>query len=268
MADRQADPDGWHGGNTYEDFMGRWSRMLGREFVQWLAPDPGLNWLDVGCGTGALVDAILASAEPASVIGCDPAQPLVDYAGRHTQDERASFVLAGAGSLPSHPQGYDVVSSLLALNFMPDPVAALAEMRSLLRPGGCVAACVWDYAGQMQFLRHFWDVAVECDPECAKLDEGVRFPICQPQPLAQAFREGGLHEVAFEALEIPTHFASFADYWDPMLAGTGPASAYVASLDEAARMRFRSRLQERVDPSGRGPIELIARAWVARGSNA
>jgi ubiquinone/menaquinone biosynthesis C-methylase UbiE len=172
--------DRWTAGSTYEDFMGRWSRLLAPHFVSWLDLPRGLHWLDVGCGTGALAHAILELADPASVTGCDPAAPFVEYARATLHDERASFIVAGAGELPPRAGGYAAVASSLALNFMPDPAAAVREMRSICSLGGTVAAGVWDYAEGMEFLRRFWDAASALDPAARALDEGARFPLLPP----------------------------------------------------------------------------------------
>jgi len=253
-------------GSTYEDFMGRWSRRLAREFVSWLAVPAGEHWLDVGCGTGALTTAVCDQARPASVLGCDPAAPFVEYASRHSAHERASFVVAGVGTLPARPDGYGSVSSLLALNFFPDHAAAVSEMRSVGRPGGTVSACVWDYAGRMEFLRRFWDAAVAQDPAARKLDEGARFPICRPDALIDLFRDAGLADVACDAIEVPTRFAGFDDFWRPLLGGTGPAAAYVASLDDDRRGRLARRLEDDLPRDRDGSMALVARAWAVRGS--
>src|SRR5215813_2835857 len=104
MSDFVADfPDRWTAGSTYEDFMGRWSRRLAPRFVAWLGVPAGAHWLDVGCGTGALTEAICAHASPASVVGCDPAEPFVGHARAHSQDNRVSFVTAGVDRLPERP---------------------------------------------------------------------------------------------------------------------------------------------------------------------
>ena len=168
--------------------MGRWSRPLAKRFVSWLRIPEGVHWLDVGCGTGALTDAICSHASPASVLGCDPAGPFIEYARSHCRDVRASFVVAGAGDLPGRAEGYGSVASSLALNFLPDPDSAVREMRSLTAPRGTVSACVWDYGGRMEFLRHFWDTAAAVDPTARDLDEGKRFPLCRPGALADLFR--------------------------------------------------------------------------------
>jgi len=258
--------DGWVAGPTYEDFMGRWSRLLAPEFLSWLRIPGEARWLDVGCGTGALTDAICKHADPASVLGCDPAVPFIEYAGEHSEDDRASFVVAGAGSLPRHDDGYGSVTSLLALNFFPEPEAAVREMRSVTAAEGTVSACVWDYAGRMEFLRRFWDVVVAEDSSAREFDEGVRFPICRPEALADLFIGADLADVSCEAIEIQTEFASFDDYWKPLLAGTGPAAAYVASLDADRRAGLARNLELDL-PRGRdGAILLSARAWAVRGT--
>jgi SAM-dependent methyltransferase len=258
--------DRWAAGSSYEDFMGRWSRRLAPRFVSWLhAPARG-HWLDVGCGTGALTDAICRHALPASVLGCDPAEPLVEYARAQCQDPRASFAVAGAGGLPDRAGGYDGVTSLLALNFLPDAEAAVQEMRSLTAARGTVSACVWDYGDGMQLLRRFWDAATTVDATARALDEGERFPLCRPDPLAELFRAGGLRDVLCEPIEISTELASFDDCWQPFLGGTGPAPSYVASLDADRRTALARTLEQTLPRGPGGTIPLTARAWAVRGT--
>jgi SAM-dependent methyltransferase len=258
--------DRWAAGATYEDFMGRWSRRLAPRFVSWLDAPGRLHWLDVGCGTGALTAAICETADPASVVGCDPAAPFIDYARRQARDPRRSFAVAGAGALPPRAGGYGAVTSLLALNFFPDPPAAVGEMRSLAAGGGTVSAGVWDYAGRMDFLRRFWDAAAAEDPDARRFDEGERFPICRPAALVDLFRAAGLGEVACESIEIETEFAGFEDYWRPLLGGTGPAPSYVASLGEERRAALARRLERALPRGSGGTITLVARAWAVRGT--
>jgi ubiquinone/menaquinone biosynthesis C-methylase UbiE len=155
--------DNWAAGDAYEAYMGRWSRALARTFVEWLPSKPSAHWLDVGCGTGALTSTICELCEPATVVGCDPSEPFVADARRRLADERASFVQAGTGNLPEREGGFDAIVSGLALNFVSDPGVAVAAMADRLSPGGTVGAYVWDYAGGMMFLRHFWDEAASID---------------------------------------------------------------------------------------------------------
>jgi SAM-dependent methyltransferase len=257
--------DKWAEGTTYENFMGRWSRLVAPRFVSWLSVRPAANWLDVGCGTGALAEAICAGASPASVVACDPSRPFIEYARQRRAAPHVSYVVAGAGQLPARPGGFDSVTSLLALNFFPRPDAAIDEMRRITGPNGLVSACVWDYAGRMEFLRRFWDSAAALDAGAAELDEARRFPICQPDALLSLFREGGLVEVVCESIEVPTRFSAFAELWKPFLGGTGPAPSYVAGLDRTQREALAKRYEQSLHPEPDGAISLVARAWVVRG---
>jgi SAM-dependent methyltransferase len=257
--------DSWVAGDAYEAYMGRWSRLLARAFAVWLSPQRQAHWLEFGCGTGALTAALCEHCEPASIVACDPSQPFLEYARKGLSDARVSFVAAGAESLPRRDGGFDSVVSGLVLNFLTDPGAAVASARERLRPGGMVAACVWDYAEGMELLRAFWDTAAETDPRAAALDEGRRFPLCRPPALASLFRSAGLTEVVTQALDIPTRFTSFEDYWTPFLRGTGPAPGYVASLDPQNRESLRERLRLRLHAESDEPIHFQARAWAVRG---
>lgn len=258
--------DRWAAGSSYEDFMGRWSHLLAARFVSWLDVPHDRHWLDVGCGTGALANAVCAHARPASVTGCDPAEPFIEFARDHVRDTRVTFVVAGVDSLPRRPDGFDSIASLLALNFFPAPEAAMRNMRSAAARHGTVSACVWDYAGRMEFLRHFWDAAVTIDPTAVALDEGHRFPDCHPDGLTRLFRGAGLLDVRCEAIEIPTVFASLEDYWRPFLGGTGPAPAFVASLAAGRRDLLARRLENGLPREPDGGIALVARAWAVRGT--
>jgi SAM-dependent methyltransferase len=258
--------DQWSAGSSYEEFMGRWSRRLAPRFVSWLRVPARAHWLDIGCGTGALTAAICSDADAASVTACDPATPLVEFAGERNRDARVSFVAAGVGSLPRHAGGYGSVTSLLALNFFPDPEAAIHEMRSVAAPRATISACVWDYADGMQCLRRFWDAAASVDAAARALDEGGRFPLCRRDALMTLFSGGGLADVRCEPIDIPTVFTSFDDYWRPFLGGTGPAPSYVASLDPERRARLARTLAAMLRTEPGGTIALTARAWAVRGA--
>jgi len=258
--------DRWQAGSTYDDFMGRWSRLLAPRFVSWLPARFDAHWLDVGCGTGALCEAIAARARPASVIGCDPSGPFIDSARQRCTDARVSFVVAGVGDLPTREGGFDRVTSALALNFFPDAESAVDEMRRITATGGLVAACVWDYAGRMEFLRHFWESAAAIDPRARELDEGRRFPICRPEALEALFRGGGLRDVACQSIEIAMRFPEFADFWRPFLGGTGPAPSYVAGLESRQRDALAEHLEHSLPREPDGSIGLTARAWAVSGA--
>lgn len=245
--------------------MGRWSRRLARDFVLWLNPATSLHWLEAGCGTGALTSAICAQAQPASVTACDPAAPFIEYARAQLNDRRASFLVASAHDFPLRSNGYDQLTSLLALNFIPEPGAALERMCAAAVAGGTISAAVWDYAGGMQMLRYFWNAATEVVPGAAEFDEGRRFPLCAPGPLTDLFGQAGLVEVRCEALDIVTDFANVEEFWALFSGGTGPAPAYVATLDPATRAAMRARLDASLPRDPDGSVRLRARAWAVRG---
>lgn len=258
--------DVWAAGNLYEPYVGRWSRVVAKEFLAWLAVPAGRSWLDVGCGTGALTQCILRDAAPARVLGLDPSAGFVEHARAHTADGNAAFEIGDAQSLPVDSGEFDAAVAGLVLNFVPQPARAVGEMRRAARPAGLVAAYVWDYAGKMELMRYFWDAAVELNPQAGALDEGVRFPLCHPQPLAALFREAGLANVEVRAIDAPTPFRDFDDYWTPFLGGQAPAPGYCMSLDEAKRAALRERIRTKLPLRPDGSIHLVARAWAVKGS--
>jgi SAM-dependent methyltransferase len=257
--------DTWSSGRAYEPYAGRWSRLVAHEFLPWLAVSPGQLWLDVGCGTGALTQTILRLAEPRAVIGIDPSEGYIAYARASVPDARARFAVGDAQALPAESGAYDAVVSGLVLNFVSHPALAAAEMARVTRPGGAAAAYVWDYAGQMQLMRHFWDAAVALDPGAHVHDEGARFPLCTPEPLATLWGDAGLRAVEVRAIDVPTIFRDFDDYWSPFLGGQGPAPSYAMSLDEERRAALRERIRDALPEASDGSISLLARAWAVRG---
>ena len=246
--------------------MGRWSRQLAIAVVGRLAEPAGLRWLDVGCGTGALSAAILEVAAPASVTGVDPSVEFVASACEKMVDDRAVFKVAGADALPLNDASVDVVACGLVLNFVPDAVAALGEMRRVVVPDGLVLAYVWDYGDGMQMLRYFWDAAREHDPTAAELDEAVRFPVCQKGGLKKSFVAAGLQNAQGFAVSIAMRFNDFDDFWLPFLGAQGSGPTYLAGLSNAAQEEVRSRLQFMLPVQQNESIQLTARAWAATGS--
>jgi SAM-dependent methyltransferase len=173
--------------------------------------------------------------------------------------------VADAQAIPVESAQFDAAVSGLVLNFVPKPWLAVREMARGVRPEGLVAAYVWDYAGKMELMRHFWNAAVELDRAAMELDEGRRFPLCQPSPLTELFTQAGLREVQVLPIDVPTRFRDFDDYWTPFLGGQGPAPGYAMSLSEERREVLRDRIRARLPIVSDGSIELIARAWAVRG---
>ena len=255
----------WAVGDAYEAYVGRWSRLVAGAFLDWLDQPAGGYWLDVGCGTGALTATVLAAADPARAVGVDPSQAFLASARARINDPRSAFCAGDARALPLPDRHFDAVMSGLALNFVPDPHLAASELARVTAPGGAAAAYVWDYAEGMAMLRSFWDAAIALDPAAAKLDEGRRFPLCQPEPLRRLWLDAGLDQVRVEAIEVPTVFADFDDYWTPFLGGQGPAPGYVMSLTEDPRAVLRDRLRVDLPSAPDGSIPLTARAWAVSG---
>ena len=260
--------DRWESGAAYEGYIGRWSRLVAREFLDWLDLPDGLAWLDVGCGTGVLTRAILESCAPRSVVGVDPSGGFLDHARATTSDARTRFERGNADATGQDDASFDVAVAGLVLNFVPDVRAALAEAQRVVRPGGTVGAYVWDYASGMQLIRVFFDAAIALDPAMAAHDEAVRFPITHEGRLAETFEAAGMLDVDHRPIDVPTVFRDFDDLWTPFLGGTGTAPTYVATLDERARDALRDRLHNSLPIEADGSIRLTARAWAVRGRRA
>ena len=258
--------EAWGSGGPYEQYVGRWSRIVAREFLAWLGVPAGQTWGDVGCGTGALVAGMLATSAPQAVFAIDRSAGFLAAARSTIPDQRVRFAVADATALPWASASCAATVSGLVLNFVPDAVAMVREMVRVTRPRGQVAAYVWDYRGGMEMMRHFWDAAVEVHPEDAALDEAARFPVCRPEPLKALFRDAGLTAIAVRSIAIPTVFRDFDDYWTPFLGKQGTAPTYVASLDSATRDRIRAVLQARLVAAADGSITLTAQAWAVQGT--
>jgi SAM-dependent methyltransferase len=257
--------DIWASGEAYEPYVGRWSRLVALKFLEWLAVAPGSLWLDVGCGTGALTQTILQVAAPRAVKGIDAAEGYIAFSRRKIIDNRVTFQRGNAQALPVGTAAFDAVVSGFALNFIPRPEQAVREMARATKPGGLVGAYVWDYAGRMQFMRHFWNAVAALDPVAADLDEGRRFPLCNPGPLADLFQAASLTGVEVRPVDIWTVFEDFEDYWSPFLGGQGPAPGYALSLSEDDRALLRERIRAALPFALDGSIPLMARAWAVHG---
>jgi SAM-dependent methyltransferase len=258
--------ENWGSGGPYEQYVGRWSRKVAREFLAWLEVAPRQTWGDVGCGTGALTETILAELDPQSITAIDRSEGFIAEAQRRIADPRVRFEVGDATALPWPGSSCDVTVSGLVLNFVSNADSTTKEMARVTRSGGKVAAYVWDYAGGMQMMRHFWDVAVELNPSDSALDQAERFPLCQPEPLETLFRDAGLTSISVRSIDIPTVFRDFDDYWTPFLGKQGAAPTYLASLNETDREQIRDALKARLVPNADGTIAMIARAWAVQGT--
>jgi SAM-dependent methyltransferase len=245
--------------------MGRWSRLLAPQFLDWLNVPAGRRWLDVGCGTGRLTQAILARAAPQRILAVDRSEGFIAFAREHQGDPRAEFRVGDAQSLPVESAAYEAAVSGLVLNFVPQPERAVAEMARAVGPEGTIGIYLWDYGGKMQMLRHFFIAAAALDPAAYELDEGRRFPLCQPEPLRLLLQAAGLRAVEVRPIEIAMDFRDFDDFWTPFLGGQGAAPAYVQTLTAEQQAALRERLRQSLPTAVDGSIPLVARAWAAKG---
>ena len=259
----QADYDAWNAGQSYDHYMGRWSRKVASRFLDWLDAPDDADWLEIGCGTGALTSNILEMCKPASVLATDASEGFVAHAQDAIDDPRATFITATAQELPAASRSVDVVTSGLVLNFVPDLKAGLLEMQRVLRRGGILSFYVWDYpGGGIDFIDRFWKAAASLDPKAADLDEGARFPFCTEDGLAGLCAEAGIDRPDVQAITIATEFPDFEAFWHPFTLGAGPAPGYCMSLSAEDRGALKARLAETL--GGHGPVKLSARAWAVK----
>lgn len=255
----------WTAPESYEGYIGRWSGATAPEFLAWLHVRRGARWLDVGCGTGELTRAILEHSAPESVDGFDLSEAYITYARERSAGSVATYAVADALSLPCANGVYDAAVAGLCLNAVTDQPGAVAEMMRVVKPGGTVGAYLWDFDGKMQMLRYFWETVEALDPGSEDTSVDPRFGICKPDPLAELFCGAGLHDVEVRAVDTPTVFKDFDDFWVPFQQGEAPAQKHTASLSDERRAALRERLRTTLPVIGNGSIPLIARAWAAKG---
>jgi len=251
---------------AYERFMGRWSRLVAPRLVDFTdLPEEG-RVLDVGSGTGSLAYAIAERKAHTRVTGIDPSKEYVAYAGsRNAFPDRVGFEVGDAQQLRFPDSSFEAALSLLVFNFIPDPKRALFELRRVTRPGGKLAAAVWDYGGGMRMLRAFWDAAAGLEPAAEQLDE-KHMPLCRAGELPALWKQGELENIREQAIDINMRFESFTDYWEPFLLGQGPAGAYVRRLDRDRLQALRREVKSRLALSDEAkPFVLPARVWAVRG---
>ena len=250
---------------AYEDMMGRWSVRLAPRFARFAQVHDGTRILDVGCGTGSLVQAVADMTQQSEIVGIDPAQPFVDYARARFTERRFSFDCGNAMDLPYPDEAFSQSLSLLVFMFIANPEQAAKEMRRVTRAGGSVAACIWDRDG-LEMTSIFFEEATKLDADAEARAQRPRH--CnQKGDLFQLWRSTGLADVRETALEIQTDFTSFDDYWLPFAKGVGPQGVYVVGLTTERRAALRAALRTRLladQPDG--PFSLTAKAWAVRGT--
>jgi SAM-dependent methyltransferase len=246
--------------SAYDRYMGRYSEQLAVTFLSFTGGDPGLRALDVGCGPGALTQVLATGLGASHVAAADPSDSFVTACSERVPD--ADVRQASAADLPWDDATFDLVVSQLVLNFLPDAEAGVAEMLRVMRPGGMLAACTWDYAVGMTMLRTFWDAARELDPESPDEAQTMRFTT--ERELADVWEKAGLSDIRTRSLEVSAEYADFDDYWLPFTLGVGPGGAYAASLDAERLERLRDGCFRRLG-APTGAFILSARAVAVSG---
>jgi SAM-dependent methyltransferase len=254
-------------GAAYEVWLGRWANRLAKVFLDAVdLPETG-DLLDVGCGTGALTLAMAERWPGRGVIGLDLAAPFIAYALSRRVGDWPVFEVGDACALKYQDGRFAGVMAHLVFLFIPKPEIALREMRRVTRPGGTVAAVVWDSRGGLVFQRMLWDTAVAIDPNArVARDSLFANPVAIPGGLAGFFREAGLTAVEEQSLTIRMDYENFEDYWQPFLGGQGPVGAYFTNLAPDLKARIKEAVRDAYcSGSPDGPRSLTASAWAVQG---
>lgn len=246
-------------GATYDSFMGRYSTRLAPEFANAAGVEPGDTAIDVGCGPGALTSHLVARLGPDAVFACDPSPTFLEAcAARHPG---VTVKPGRAESIPFPTDSADHAMAQLVLHFVSEPAQAAREMARVVRPGGGVSACVWDFREGMEMLRGFWDAALTIDPDAPDEARTLRFG--RPGEIADLFAADGLVEIVESNIRVSSTYRSFDELWAGFLAGVGPAGSYCLALAENDRQRLRNELFERLgSPTGTFTLGAVARCAV------
>jgi ubiquinone/menaquinone biosynthesis C-methylase UbiE len=256
-----------HDAAGYEKLMGRWSQKLAPLFIDFAGLADGEKILDVGSGTGSLTFALAKAADLGEISAIDYSPVFVEAANRRNTDPRINFRQADACALPFEDGAFDRALALLVLHFVSEPGKAVAEMRRIVRPGGVVAAVVWDHLGGMPGMRMMVDTVAALSEGGRQLRNRYCFqPMMRPGEMKRTFIEQGLADVAETELMIRMDYQNFDDYWAPIAAGEGPLGKYVAKLDAAERARADVAVRDAYEAGQPdGPRSFANVAWACRG---
>ncbi|KRB36427.1 class I SAM-dependent methyltransferase [Microbacterium sp. Root180] len=242
---------------AYDRFMGRFSRPLAVAFADWVPVAQGARVLDVGCGPGALLAALASHTSPDQLAGIDPSESFL--AAARARFPWADLRHGSAEAIPFDDDDFDAALAQLVVHFMTDAAAGVAEMVRVTRPGGTVAACVWDFAGGRAPQSTFWSALGSVSPG---VENESRRTGSSEGDITGLLRQSGCSDVQEAELSVAVDFASFEEWWEPYTLGVAPAGQQLARLADADRVRVRARSAELL-PSG--PFTITATAWAARG---
>jgi ubiquinone/menaquinone biosynthesis C-methylase UbiE len=248
-------------GKAYERLMGRWSRLAGEEFLDWVDAPKNLKWLDAGCGNGAFTEVLIARCAPASVIGVDPSEGQLAYARGRPGAKGAEFRVADAQALPFPDNSFDAAAMALVIVFIPDPAKAARELARVVRPGGIAATYMWEFpngfhlaplAAAMKDLGH-------TPPERPNVEASTR------DAMRAIWTQAGFSAIESEVIRIRVNFSSFDDFWDSNTVPVGPSGKALSELTPSAREQLKARLRERLPIAADGAIAYEAFANAVKG---
>jgi SAM-dependent methyltransferase len=248
-------------GAAYERRMGRWSRLVGEIFLEWLAVPAGLRWLDVGCGNGAFTEVVIARGAPAAVSAVDPSEGQLSYARARESARLAEFRVGDAQALPYADRSFDAAVMALAISFIPDPLKAAREMVRMVKPGGVVATYMWDLPGG----------GLPVAPMYRTL-ESLGIPISLPgtevsrrDGMAALWVEAGLRSVETRVIRIPVAYSGFDEFWESYRVPEGPAGLVIRKMSPPEIERLKTRLREHLPIAADGSISYEAFANAVKG---
>jgi ubiquinone/menaquinone biosynthesis C-methylase UbiE len=253
----------WNDGQGYERFMGKWSRIAGRIFLDWLSLPAGLTWLDVGCGTGAFTETIQENCAAAEIVAIDPSASHVALGQSLVKDRGIRFEVADARSMPFENGRFDAAVSALVLNFIPDRKKAVAEMRRVVRPGGIAAAYVWDFAGRSGTIAHLNAGLREF--QAVDTSGALNAESTSQGALKDLFVSAGLAKVETRPIEITVTYKNFDDYWESNTGFTSPAGNMVKALSDEKREQLKQIVKSKLPVDKDSSISYMARVNAVRG---
>jgi ubiquinone/menaquinone biosynthesis C-methylase UbiE len=249
-------------GQAYERLMGRWSSVVGKVFLDWLDAPTNRRWLDVGCGNGAFTEQLFACCAPEAVIAIDPSDDQLAYARVRPGVSAADFRLGDAQNLLFADGSFDVAVMALVIYFLPDPDKAVAEMARVVRPGGLVAAYMWDVPGGGR-PAHPIDLAME---SMGMSPARPPNPTVSQREIMQAMWErSGLESVVTRVIRLQTIYSDFDDFWDSNTLPVGPHGKFISRMSPSEKEQLRSHLRDRLPAASNGRIIYEAFANAVKG---
>jgi ubiquinone/menaquinone biosynthesis C-methylase UbiE len=249
-------------GEAYEQVMGRWSRMVGEHFLDWLDVPAGMRWADIGCGNGAFTELIVARCAASRMFGFDPSPGQIAYACTRPGAQQADYQVAGAETLPLADDSVDVAVMALVISFVSDPAKAIAEMARVVRPGGWVATYMWDLERDGVPTFHIHAAARSLGISTGSLPNAV---VARQEVMRDLWQAAGIASVESKVIRIPVRHAGFEDYWAIQSLPVGPAGRLIQTMSADQTEQLRTRLREIMPIAADGSIAFEAVANAVKG---